>query len=100
VALKVIVYVVCALYGFGITYYGMQWLRKVSFRSIQQGKYNPIASILYMLVGGLFLFIPALYDIKAFLISFGVSLITNMFVLLSLSKTNKKNHSQLPKENQ
>jgi len=100
VALKVIIYSISGLYGFSITYFGMRWLRKVSFQSIRLGKYNPVGSILYMLIGGVLLFFPALYDIWAFLISFIVSMVTNLIVLFSLAKSNKNNHSLPTKENQ
>lgn len=98
-ALKVIIYVLAGMFGFAVTYYGMQWLRSVFFQSLKKGKYNPIFAILYMLIGGTLLFLPALYDIWAFLVCMIVSVMTNIILIFTLNKTKKTLSSDQTKEN-
>ena len=97
-ALKVITYVFAGMFGFAVTYYGMQWLRSVFFQSLKKGKYNPIFGILYMLIGGILLFLPALYDIWAFFICMVVSMVTNIILIFTLHKTKKSLSSDQTKE--
>lgn len=98
-ALKVIIYVLAGIFGFAVTYYGMQWLRSVFFQSLKKGKYNPIFAILYMAIGSILLFLPALYDVWAFLVCMVVSVVTNIVMMFTLNKTKKTLSSDQTKEN-
>lgn len=93
-ALKVIIYIASAVYGFLVTYYGMQWLQKYFFQSIKKGKYNPLFSVAYMFVGAVLLFLPALlHQIApwAFLVSLVVSVITNIILLVTIKQRHQQN---------
>ena len=93
-ALKVIIYIASAVYGFLVTYYGMQWLQKCFFQSIKKGIYNPLFSVAYMFVGAVLLFLPAfLHPLApwAFLVSLVVSVMTNIILLVTIKQRHQQN---------
>lgn len=92
-ALKVLIYIASAIYGFLVTFYGLRWLQKCFFYSIKKGTYNPLFSVLYMFIGALLLFLPALLHSLApwdFLVSLIVSVITNIILLATIQQRNHK----------
>jgi hypothetical protein len=87
ITLEVFYYAIAGLYGFLYSYFVLKTLQKYFFQSVKKGKFNPIGSIFFMFVSAIFLFIPALIHFRYFIATFFVAVITNLVLLVRLSKS-------------
>ena len=78
--------VIFLLYGAMISILISLSLRKIYYKFIKNKKFNILFSFGIVLIFGILLFLPALFNIKYFVISIFSSIITNVIMLLILYK--------------
>ena len=86
ITIEVFYYLIAGLYGFLYSYFVLKILQKFFFQSVKKGKFNPLISVFFMFVSAVFLFLPALIHFRYFLATFIVAVITNLVLLIRLSK--------------
>lgn len=79
-------YLLAGLYGFLYSYFVLKVLQKFFFQSVKKGKFNPLISVPFLFISAIFLFLPALISLRYFIATFFVAVITNLVLLIRLSK--------------
>jgi hypothetical protein len=87
ITIEVFFYLLAGFYGFLYSYYLLKLLQKFFFKSVKAGKFTLFMAILFMLVSAVFLFLPALINYRYFIATFLVAVITNLILLIRLSKS-------------
>jgi len=87
ITVEVFYYLIAGFYGFLYSYFVLKVLQRIFFKSIKVGKFNPLMAVFFMLVSAAFLFLPALIHYRYFIATFFVAVITNLVLLIRLSKS-------------
>jgi len=87
IAIEVFFYLLAGFYGFLYSYFVLKLLQRYFFKTVKAGKFNSIMAVLFMLVSAVFLFLPALIHYRYFIATFLVAVITNLVLLIRLSKS-------------
>lgn len=87
ITIELFYYILSGFYGFLYSFFLLKVLQKIFFQSTKKGKFNPLYSVLFMFFGAVLLFLPALIRLRYFIATFVVAIITNLVLLMKLSKS-------------
>ena len=94
ITLEVFYYLAAGFYGFLYSYLVLKILQKFFFSSLKKGKFNPMFSIPFMFISAIFLFLPALIHLRYFVATFIVAVITNLILIIGLSRNFTRTSNQ------